>query len=509
MRSFRARLATLISAAIACMLITPSASRAEVGGFHLNITPYAGFNTWASETNAQDKTLYGGRLGLGFGKRIGIEGTYGVSSTQTQEKLGGQAYTSTVAPLAAVQDNNFTHTAADLVLNLAPGGSIDPYLTGGWSQVKFEPQDSTSNNSTISGFDIGAGLKLHFSPRVALRLEARDMMYSWDDKQTGNGASTKSQNSMAYTGGLQFSLGGSTTMKDADLDGVADKKDQCPNTPAGAVVDANGCPIDTDGDGVPDGIDTCANTPKGAQVDEKGCPKDSDGDGVFDGIDTCPGTAAGCKVDEKGCPVDSDADGVCDGVDQCANTPSGARVDEKGCPVDSDGDGVADGLDQCPNTPAGARVDKDGCPIELTNREVEMLDKGVITARDIYFDTGKSTLKPESEATLKELCSIFQQWPSLKVEIGGHTDAQGSNATNDKLSQERADAVEGWLKGNCPNSGTGDFTTKGYGESKPVASNGTAKGRATNRRVEFRITNPEELKRIKERREVLMKESGK
>jgi outer membrane protein OmpA-like peptidoglycan-associated protein len=290
---------------------------------------------------------------------------------------------------------------------------------------------------------------------------------------------------------------------------VADKKDQCPNTPAGAVVDANGCPIDTDGDGVPDGIDTCANTPKGAQVDEKGCPKDSDGDGVFDGIDTCPGTAAGCKVDEKGCPVDSDADGVCDGVDQCANTPSGARVDEKGCPVDSDGDGVADGLDQCPNTPAGARVDKDGCPIELTNREVEMLDKGVITARDIYFDTGKSTLKPESEATLKELCSIFQQWPSLKVEIGGHTDAQGSNATNDKLSQERADAVEGWLKGNCPNSGVGDFTTKGYGESKPVASNGTAKGRATNRRVEFRITNPEELKRIKERREVLMKESGK
>ena len=176
MRSFRARLAALISAAIACMLITPSASRAEVGGFHLNITPYAGFNTWAGETNAQDKALYGARLGLGFGKVVGIEGTWGTSSTKTQVDQGSRAFT-VPSVTAAEQDNSFTHTAADLVLNLAPGGSIDPYLTGGWSQVKFEP-DSAGTSSTRSGFDIGAGLKLHFSPRVALRLEARDMMYS-------------------------------------------------------------------------------------------------------------------------------------------------------------------------------------------------------------------------------------------------------------------------------------------------------------------------------------------
>ena len=109
MRSFRARLATLISAAIACMLITPSASRAEVGGFHLNITPYAGFNTWASETNAQDKFLYGGRLGLGFGKVIGIEGTYGISKHPDPGRHGRAALHDHLRAPGADQDNDFTH----------------------------------------------------------------------------------------------------------------------------------------------------------------------------------------------------------------------------------------------------------------------------------------------------------------------------------------------------------------------------------------------------------------
>ena len=138
-----------------------------------------------------------------------------------------------------------------------------------------------------------------------------------------------------------------------------------------------------------------------------------------------------------------------------------------------------------------------------------MLDKGEITARDIYFDTGKSTLKPESETSLKELCSIFQQWPTLMIEIGGHTDSQGSSASNDKLSQDRADAVEAWLKDNCPNSGVEQLHDQGLRRVQAGGEQRHAKGRAQNRRVEFRITNPEELKRIKERREMLMKESGK
>lgn len=90
--------------------------------------------------------------------------------------------------------------------------------------------------------------------------------------------------------------------KDSDGDGVTDDKDQCPGTPAGAPVDANGCPLYSDGDGVPDYLDKCPGTPTGVLVDADGCPIDSDGDGVPDYLDKCPNTPAGSKVDANGCP---------------------------------------------------------------------------------------------------------------------------------------------------------------------------------------------------------------
>ncbi len=99
--------------------------------------------------------------------------------------------------------------------------------------------------------------------------------------------------------------GGDLPPADADNDGVADADDQCPDTPAGTAVDAQGCPVttaptDADGDGVADGADQCANTPAGVAVDAQGCPLDTDGDGVADYLDACP-SVAGTGAD--GCPV--------------------------------------------------------------------------------------------------------------------------------------------------------------------------------------------------------------
>jgi OmpA-OmpF porin, OOP family len=88
---------------------------------------------------------------------------------------------------------------------------------------------------------------------------------------------------------------------DADGDGVVDSKDQCPDTPAGSIVDAKGCALDSDGDGVEDASDSCPGTPAGARVDANGCELDSDGDGVVDSGDKCPGTPAGATVDARGC----------------------------------------------------------------------------------------------------------------------------------------------------------------------------------------------------------------
>ena len=163
---------------------------------------------------------------------------------------------------------------------------------------------------------------------------------------------------------------------DEDNDGVANNIDQCAGTPAGAVVDANGCPVDGDNDGVFDGLDQCAETPAGAVVDAAGCPVDSDNDGIADGLDQCAETPANVVVDAAGCPVDSDKDGVADYLDKCPNTASGATIDANGCPIDSDKDGVADYLDQCPNTQSGIAVDGKGCPVDSDNDGVaDYLDK--------------------------------------------------------------------------------------------------------------------------------------
>ncbi len=220
--------------------------------------------------------------------------------------------------------------------------------------------------------------------------------------------------------------------------------------------------------------------------------EDADGDGVIDRLDRCPRTPRGAKVDADGCPIDSDGDGVWDGIDECPRTPQGCLVDAKGCEKDSDSDGVCDGVDRCPGTPARASVDKFGCPI--SQKERELIETGMIRLDNVYFDTGKSSIKPESHKVLDEVSGILNKYDNLKIEIGGHTDNRGAEALNQTLSEARANAVLDYLVSKH-NLSRGRFTAEGYGESKPVSNNDTAAGLAKNRRVEFKVLNPEALKR--------------
>jgi outer membrane protein OmpA-like peptidoglycan-associated protein len=197
---------------------------------------------------------------------------------------------------------------------------------------------------------------------------------------------------------------------------------------------------------------------------------------------------------------------VFDGIDQCENTTKGCTVDEKGCPKDSDGDGVCDGLDLCPATPAGIQVDAKGCPTELIERETELLDTGMIRLQGINFETSKATIKPESFPALDVVGQVLTKWPELKIEIGGHTDARGSNAANQKLSLARAQAVETYLIQRFPALQTSQFTEKGYGESRPLVPNRDETSWAMNRRVEFVVLNKDVLKHEVERRRQLPKE---
>jgi len=170
----------------------------------------------------------------------------------------------------------------------------------------------------------------------------------------------------------------STQWIDADNDGYGDNAnglngDQCLDTPAGSVVDENGCAEsqkDDDLDGINNAMDACPNTPAGSPVDTTGCAasqEDSDADGVMDAYDDCPSTTLGDIVDAAGCAtsqLDSDADGVMDDRDQCPNTTAGASVNGFGCASDerdTDGDGIVDSNDICDSTPVLEVADEEGC----------------------------------------------------------------------------------------------------------------------------------------------------
>jgi len=129
-----------------------------------------------------------------------------------------------------------------------------------------------------------------------------------------------------------------------------------------------------------------------------------------------------------------------------------------------------------------------GSADNLVNKVIELKNIAVgskIALRNIFFDTGKSTLRSESNAELDRLVKLLTDVPSLKIEISGHTDNTGSASLNDQLSKDRAAAVVNYLK--SKGIAATRLTSAGYGSNKPVASNNTTDGRQQNRRTEFEI----------------------
>jgi outer membrane protein OmpA-like peptidoglycan-associated protein len=106
-------------------------------------------------------------------------------------------------------------------------------------------------------------------------------------------------------------------------------------------------------------------------------------------------------------------------------------------------------------------------------------------AKTILFDSGKTSIQKQSEQTLEDITAILNKYPEAKFSIDGHTDSTGSAKLNERLSDDRALSVKGYLVKN----GIDELrlTSKGYGENKPVASNATSAGRAQNRRVEINL----------------------
>lgn len=112
-----------------------------------------------------------------------------------------------------------------------------------------------------------------------------------------------------------------------------------------------------------------------------------------------------------------------------------------------------------------------------------LMTDGRFATYGITFDVNKTEIKPESRKTLEEIAAMLRDHPEIKVTIEGHTDSDGADDANMKLSQGRADAVKAALVKDGIDAGR--LTTKGWGESKPVGDNNTPEGKERNRRVEF------------------------
>jgi outer membrane protein OmpA-like peptidoglycan-associated protein len=215
---------------------------------------------------------------------------------------------------------------------------------------------------------------------------------------------------------------------------------------------------------------------------------DSDGDGYPDDIDKCPDLKEDGKppAPSDGCPAapDADGDGIPDSIDKCPNDAEDFDKiqDKDGCPeTDADNDKVKDKVDKCPENPGPPNKDpsKNGCPVSIDIKS----DGSVALLQPIQFALGKATIKPVSYPILKEVATLMNARPNIKIAVHGHTDNAGSHALNVKLSNDRAASVRAYLIGQGIKAER--LSSQGFGPDKPIDTNATEAGRAKNRRVEF------------------------
>lgn len=256
---------------------------------------------------------------------------------------------------------------------------------------------------------------------------------------------------------------------DTDLDGLSDFDEV-------KKYKTDPLKADTDGDGLNDGeeVNKYKTDPLKADTDNDGL---SDGDEVI-------------KYQTDPTNADTDGDGLNDGeeVNTFQSNPNSKDTDMDGLSdydevmtyktnpnvKDTDGGSVEDGTEVARGTnPLDANDDvvKIGVPIILEG---------------ITFATGKADIKPESENTLRKALKTLETYPDISVEISGYTDNVGSESSNQRLSERRANAVRDWLIRQGINASR--ITAVGYGESNPIAPNDTPEGKQKNRRIEFKRT---------------------
>jgi OOP family OmpA-OmpF porin len=269
------------------LMAVVTAAQAEVRAGSVSLTPFAGGYFFEGNQDLKNSPVIGLRAGYNFTKNLGMEGFFGYSQTQ-------------------IKDSNYWDPWQDVknfgiegLYHFMPEGRIVPFIAIGFGAIYFskgynyqDPSYGDRFESSHYSVDYGAGLKLFLTDNIALRADVRHVLPlngTWNNPDYLH-------NDFLATLGINFAFGGEKkavetkveepaapvvpatpaapveVVMDSDKDGVPDNLDKCPGTPAGMLVNKDGCPVDSDNDGVPDYLDKCPNTPPGVEVDENGCP---------------------------------------------------------------------------------------------------------------------------------------------------------------------------------------------------------------------------------------------
>jgi outer membrane protein OmpA-like peptidoglycan-associated protein len=160
------------------------------------------------------------------------------------------------------------------------------------------------------------------------------------------------------------------------------------------------------------------------------------------------------------------------------------ELEHIGCPApDLDPDGVLGASDQCPDKPEtwNGFQDDDGCPDELPVDLAALVG----TLRGINFAFMSDRITPGSRPSLDHAATVMRTYPSIRVEIQGHTDSEGEAAVNEQVSRRRAESVRQYLiKAGVPPE---QLRAVGLGGARPIADNRSAAGKARNRRIELTL----------------------
>ena len=394
-----------------------------------SISPVAGGITFDGKQHLQTRPVYGLRLGYNFTDAISVEGLFDYANTK-----------------GTITHKNveFFRYGGDLLYHFMPDGKFVPYLAAGGAVINIKNDTATNSASRARGsVDYGAGVKYYITDNLALRGDVRHLIYRHGD----------TLHAVEYTMGLNIPLGGAVpAVKPVEPPPIPAKVEIPP--PPGPVPVPAPAPIPAKVEVPPPPAPTSSLTISPAKITK----------GQLANLSWSSENTYNCDIQ-----------------------PGIGQVRLQGSmDVSPESDTIY--IINC-NGDGGSTSSKAGIAVVVPPAAVETVQPALVVnlckpaVLGINFDTNKASIKPKYHDELKMVGNFLNEFPKAKGTIEGHTDNVGIKANNMKLSQQRADNVRDYLIkkfGVAPER----IKAKGYGPTKPAASNKTEEGRAKNRRIE-------------------------